>query len=244
MLAVATQINSHVSFDFGAGRWSGQSRSGDLYLVPSEVEPAFVVDGPNEYISIGIPFSTLASLLDEVQPSLRDFGRLHGMPFRDPLIEILCARLWAEAANDNPLRQLFVDTAVQTLAVALVGAAGHEHDHSKPRLSSPRLGRTIEYIEAHLDDDLAIADLATVAAMSNYEFARAFKAAVGMSPLKYVTQRRVDRAKEMLNNSGLSVTEIALACGFCNSQHFATIFRRLVHATPTAYRQEGQRIFL
>jgi len=68
-------------------------------------------------------------------------------------------------------------------------------------------------------------------------FIRAFKATTGMTPHAFLTDLRIARAAEQLKTRGLSITEVALACGFSSPGHFSTVFRRIVGVTPSKYRK-------
>ena len=80
-----------------------------------------------------------------------------------------------------------------------------------------------------------------MAHMSPDHFARSFKAATGLSPHQYVIQRRVERAKTLLSDTGLTVAEVARAVGFSNPSHLATHVRRVLGVSPGALRREGTR---
>jgi len=74
--------------------------------------------------------------------------------------------------------------------------------------------------------------------MSPYHFARSFKAATGLSPHQYVVHRRVERAKALLADTGLTIAEVARAVGFSNHSHLASHVRRLLGVSPRALRQD------
>jgi AraC family transcriptional regulator len=97
--------------------------------------------------------------------------------------------------------------------------------------------RVTEFIEEHLADDLSLATLAGLARLSPFHFARAFKQTLGTPPHRYHTERRIDRAKNLLASDVLSVTEIALAVGFGETSSFTAAFRRLTGRTPSAFRR-------
>ena len=99
------------------------------------------------------------------------------------------------------------------------------------------LAHVIDCVEARVDQDLRLASLASVAAMSVYHFARRFKETVGMSPHAYVLSRRLDRAQQMLRRRDRSLADIAVACGFSSQAHFTTAFRSAFGATPDKYRR-------
>jgi len=98
------------------------------------------------------------------------------------------------------------------------------------------LRRVREFIEAHLEESISIQALARIAGLSMYHFARAFKQSEGMTPHEYVIQRRVQRAKNLLAETDLPLSEIALAAGFSDQSHCARRFREHVGVTPTNYR--------
>ena len=106
-------------------------------------------------------------------------------------------------------------------------------------------GRTFDeilaYIEVNLPQPLSVAELAAMAGMAASGFVRAFKAGIGMSPASYITHRRVDEAKVLLEQTTESVCDIALQTGFANQSHFATVFRRFTEMTPSAFRSRVRR---
>jgi AraC family transcriptional regulator len=101
----------------------------------------------------------------------------------------------------------------------------------------PRTVRRIrEHIDAHLEQNVGIESLARLADLSQYHFARAFKRSVGMPPHRYLLRRRIERARELLTDTNMTLAEIALMLGFSDQSHFARRFRESVGTTPSAYR--------
>jgi AraC family transcriptional regulator len=103
-------------------------------------------------------------------------------------------------------------------------------------LPSPQLRRVLEYVAAHLDGPLTLQRLGGVADMDVFRFIRAFKQATGLSPHRYILEARIARAKELLRNRALSVTDVALQTGFATPSHFSVTFRRLANVTPREFR--------
>lgn len=98
------------------------------------------------------------------------------------------------------------------------------------------LRRVREYIEQHIEESIGLKDLAEVAGLSMFHFARAFKQSQGATPNCYLFQRRVERAQQLLAESDLPLSEIAIATGFSDQSHFARRFREHVGTTPAKYR--------
>lgn len=104
-------------------------------------------------------------------------------------------------------------------------------------LSPQRRQRVVDYIEARLSHPISLADIAAVAALSPHHFARAFKASMGMTPVRYVWQRRIELARRMLRETGAPLVDVALACGFGSQSHFTTAFKMATGVTPATYRR-------
>jgi AraC-like DNA-binding protein len=101
----------------------------------------------------------------------------------------------------------------------------------------PRAVRRVrEYVEAHLDESISVEVLAGIAGLSMFHFARAFKQSEGLTPHEYLVQCRIRRAQELLADTDLPLSEIALASGFSDQSHCARRFRERVGVTPSSYR--------
>ena len=140
------------------------------------------------------------------------------------------------------LTALYLDALLQLLALHLAreyvvaGVAPPVPVRGAP--PSVHLARALDYIEANLDREVRLADLAAVAGLSLFHFARAFKAQLGVPPHRYVLERRIERARRLLADRRRPVIEVAAACGFASPSHFATAFRRQSGMSPRAYRRQ------
>jgi transcriptional regulator GlxA family with amidase domain len=105
-------------------------------------------------------------------------------------------------------------------------------------LSPARTHRICEYIHSNLGQNISLEALAEMAGLSTHHFARAFKQTVGMPPHCYVLQRRIEHAQQMLRNTDLPMSEIALSAGFSDQSHLARHFRRLIGMSPSVVRWE------
>jgi len=132
------------------------------------------------------------------------------------------------------------ESLANVLAVHLIrhimapGRGVHERYGTLPQ---GRLRAVLEYIEEHLDAAPSLEELAAVARLSVYHFARQFKRATGLPPHQYVILRRVDRAKQLLQCGGdLSLAELAAHAGFSDQSQFTHHFKRIVGVTPGQFR--------
>jgi AraC-like DNA-binding protein len=93
------------------------------------------------------------------------------------------------------------------------------------------------FIEEHLSEPIPLATLADLTQLSPYHFCRAFKQSFGAPPHRYHATRRIERAKTLLAKRALSVTEIGLELGFCETSSFCSAFRKATGQSPTTYRR-------
>ncbi|MDE2972737.1 MAG: AraC family transcriptional regulator [Acidobacteriota bacterium] len=162
--------------------------------------------------------------------------------FRDPLIEGIGRTIRAEMLDPTPAGNMLVETLASALGVHLLqrhsNLASASPSLPVPRgaLDPGRLGRVRDFIETNLGEDLTIEALANEACLSPFHFARAFKAATGMAPHRYLTSRRLEKARSWISEGRLSLAEIAFRCGFSSQASFTRWFKRLVGATPGEYR--------
>jgi AraC family transcriptional regulator len=104
-----------------------------------------------------------------------------------------------------------------------------------------RLRAVVAYVEEHLDAGPTLEQLAAVARLSPYHFARQFQAATGLPPHQYVILRRVERAKQLLQaGTDLSLAEVAAHAGFWDQSQFSHHFKRLVGVTPRQFRMSAR----
>ncbi|HEX3414515.1 MAG TPA: helix-turn-helix domain-containing protein [Stellaceae bacterium] len=96
--------------------------------------------------------------------------------------------------------------------------------------------RVREYVDAHLGESMDLAELAAIAGLSVFHFARQFKQSAGVTPHSYLVQRRIERAQDMLARTDLALSEIAVAAGFSDQSHLARHFRQLLGTTPREFR--------
>jgi AraC family transcriptional regulator len=95
-----------------------------------------------------------------------------------------------------------------------------------------------EFVEEHLAEEIALVTLAKLANLSLHYFARAFKQSFGVPPHRYHMARRMVRARSLLQNSALSVTQIGIQIGFRETSSFTRAYRRFAGLTPSEFRRQ------
>ncbi len=155
-----------------------------------------------------------------------------------PVVVHAALAIAEEVRAGAPGGRLCAESLATALVASLLQSRAESHPQAQRRLalSGLRLGRVLDYISEHLGHGISLRDLAALVEMDVFGFVRAFKQSTGLPPHQYVLRARVQRAKALLRDERLSISDVALATGFATPSHFATTFRRLTRATPRAWR--------
>lgn len=197
-------------------RWSASSRR-----IVVSIEEAFMLRAAQELERNGAP------------------GFVNRWEFQDQQLRLLLTEMGREMESGWSTGPLYNDLLGMSLAVALVrkhsGEAGRT-EFAKGGMPKGRLKHVLDYIEANSDRDLGLDDLAQVAGMSRFHFARLFRSSMGVTPYQYLMSQRLQQAKTLLRAGTRSVAEIAAETGFLNASHFSRVFRKHVGVTPSGWR--------
>jgi AraC family transcriptional regulator len=161
--------------------------------------------------------------------------------FEDPTAARVLDLLSHEAALGDRSSRLFLEQAVDLLCMQLI--RGHSSIGALP-ISAPRRGlanwqvkRVTTYMRDHLDLEIGLQELATLIGLSRFHFCTAFRMATGHTPHEWLTVQRIQRAKELLTDLKLPITDIALTVGYQTPSAFAATFRKIAGVTPTEFRR-------
>ena len=157
------------------------------------------------------------------------------LSLNDPFIYNVCLLLLQEATLNGFLGPLYADTLAQALSVHLLRHYSSSQtipDAPSRSLTRNQVRRLESYIKERLRERLSLIELASVVGLSTNHFATQFKRSVGLSPHQFVIHCRVERAKELLIRSQLSVAEVATLVGFFDQSHLNRHLKRLLGVTP------------
>lgn len=194
------------------------------------------------------PFDALGlyvsqAALDEIAQSLRvprvdrlalKFGEI------DSVVHQLGQTLLHTLEQPNGTSTLFLDHVLHALNCHFVGSYGGIRLPSPPirgGLSPLQARRATEFIEAHLDGDINLRQVAEICELSVSHFARAFRHTFRKPPYQWLLERRIEKARDLLLNARLSLAEIAFRCGFTDQSGFNRSFKRICGATPGEWRR-------
>ena len=222
-------------------------RPGTSWICPAGIrETNIELSAPmEEVVHIFIPATLMeetALATYEIDPARAKLGYAGGLD--DPLLAQIGANFRKLLERGiEPTDRLLVDGMRSMLAAHLVG--NYAADRWLPPIASRstnsidpiRLKRVIDYINSHLEHELSLDELAGEACLSAFHFARLFRQATGLTPHRYVTERRLVAAKDRLRSGRLSLAEVALVTGFGSQSNFNRVFKRMTGCSPGQYRR-------
>lgn len=179
--------------------------------------------------------------LDDLPPAVEFRGDLC---FYNSHLRTLCGSLMAEVEHQGMHGALYAESLATAIVTVLLKVQEPWRISAAPS-SSPAsktsLRLVCDHIEANLAGDLHLESLGQLIGLGPDRFGEVFRSTLGVSPYRYVLQRRMDRARVLLHSTSLTITEIAVNLGFADHAHFTSTFRRLTEITPSRFRRESLR---
>lgn len=225
----------------GEQNYVGIYSKGDFSIVPAGTKGQYRTEGTDHFLQIEIEPEFLLKVA-------RETGKIDGKNLqlipkfkeRNSNIEQIIMMLHCELLRGSDYTSQFY---IESLTNALVVNLLRDYTVQKKDLSLESVGlsdskllNVTNYINDNIAAEIKLSDLAALAGISQFHFSRLFKKSVGISPIQYLIKQRIERAKLLLKNSELSVTEIALSCGFNSHSHLGKYFRQLTGFSPSEYR--------
>ena len=214
-----------------------QVHPGDIVVLPAGVGQRSRWNAAGEFMNLVFETAALGRSLDEAA----DDTTFELMPhFATQDLLVLQLGLSLRRVLQSGGDRLYAESLTTTLAVHLLQTYATRRPQLKTYsdgLARPQLQRVVDYIHSHLDADLSLETLSTLAGMSAHYFAQLFKQSTGAAPHQYVIRCRVEQAKTLLAQPDLSIADIAYRVGFAHQSHLNRHFKRLVGTTPGQWRQ-------
>jgi AraC family transcriptional regulator len=226
------------------GKVEGRIGSGEVAIIPPGASWTCRAEGADlpSMLLLYLRPLFVRSAVSEVDFSHNELGLTPQIGFRDKHICHVAMSLLHELNEANVVGRLYADSLATGLAIQLVRrySALKDVHVGHGGMAPHKLRRAIALIDHHLLDEeegrVALRVVARDVHMSYFHFSRAFKQSMGMTATNYIAERRIERAKKLLEETELPISEIALRSGFSSQSHFTTAFRRLAGATPKAFR--------
>lgn len=215
-------------------------RRGAMHIHDLRRRPQVEVLDPFHTLNAYLPRSFLVAFCEHNNGRFQDFPGDHRASAIDPTVEALLCSLQPALQHPHEATTLFLDHVSMALAAHLCGTYGtlsRVTPLGVGGLSALHLQRCLMRIEDELDSDITLEMLAGETGLSNRHFTRLFVRSMGMPPHRYLLERRVARARQLLGEPQLSLSEVAQACGFADQSHFTRVFSCAMGKSPGAYRR-------
>ncbi|HTD04426.1 AraC family transcriptional regulator [Undibacterium sp.] len=208
---------------------------GDIDIVPAGFAGEWEDEAPCSVLTVSLTPALMAATAARMQLDPAQHQIRPQLQLRDKRIEHIAWALKAEADAGHSSGALYLESLGTALAVHLLGPGtptGSAAGVSSRQLPARQWQQVIAYIEAHLDADLSLAQLAAVAGLSVSHFKLLFKQSAGISAHQYVMRRRVEYAKELILRGRDQMSQIALQSGFAHQSHMARCMRQVLGVRP------------
>jgi AraC family transcriptional regulator len=227
----------------GGERQETRSRVGKIWLSPASIPmDEICITGPQRVLHLFLPAQPFRSLENDEMPRIGPYSLRYLADIEDEMIRQIGLAILSEMASETAAGRMLVETSALALSARLA------HSYAEPVSVRPqksrahgldqiRLRRVLDNIAQHLDEDITVAHLASVACLSSFHFARMFKASLGIAPHRFVSQQRLERAMVLLAEGKQSLSDIALSSQFSSQASFSRAFRRATGMTPGEYRR-------
>jgi AraC family transcriptional regulator len=220
------------------------AKTSAIWLSPAGVDKEIVITAPiPQTMHLYLPTSMFDRLKDDFNlPVAPAHSIRHAYGIDDEVIDQLGRSILSELANETAAGRMYVETASLALGARLLQKHSDSGECASTEPSSlyidhVRMRRVLDYISAHISDEITLESLAGIAGYSVFHFARKFTLAMGISPARYVSQRRLENAMAELAAGKLPLAEIALNAHFSSQASFTRAFHRATGVTPKEYQR-------
>ncbi len=224
------------------GPWRGQyMRQGDLFLRPAgrapyELRWQAISSQPVQTLFLQLHSDLVSRTTQELAGAATGQATLvENTGFQDLLLMQLCLTLWHDLKRQVPAEKLYLQSIAQLIAVHLLRGGSPAVENGQT-LTRQQMRHVTDFIQAHLDQDLSLDQLAQQAGLSPYHFSRMFRQTTGESPHQFVLGRRIELARQLLTETDAALAQVALQSGFASQSHLSSVFKRRLGLTPRAYR--------
>ena len=216
-------------------------RAGCTTLYDIKRDPRFVINNPFHSVHFYFPRAALNLIADNAEaPRIGDLRYQPGAGVDDPVMRALVTSLMPTFEKPEQASRIFIEHVTMAVGVHAAKTYGGMQPvvrQLRGGLAPWQMKRTEETLAANLEGDVSLADLANDCGVSVSHFSRAFRQSTGMSPHQWLLKRRVDQAKSLLRDRTLSLSDVALSCGFADQSHFTRVFARTSGLSPGAWRR-------
>lgn len=217
----------------------GPVQEGSIGIYHLDDEPRFNLMSPFDSLLFYVPEIVLDELADDnCAPRISELSPQDGVP--DPIMHQLGRVLLPALESPQVVGNLYFDHLALAIFSHLASQYGRfRNEPTRPSggLSGRQERLAKELLSADLAEEPSIADIARACHLPESRFVRAFRQSTGAPPHRWLRGFRIERAKDMLFNTALSLAQVAYECGFSDQSHFTRVFAEFMGTTPGAWRR-------
>ena len=220
----------------------GATTPGTVHVTGPSIEVRCLFRRPYDVLHLHVPNNLITECARDMTAGTMAMLGLYGVPRRDMTVDALSRALLDADRVGGSFGQLYADCIGIAIIARLLASANRMAERPKvSALPRWRLKRAIDYFETSIGKPVSLGEVASSVGLTRMHFAAQFRAATGLRPHEYLLRRRIERAQEMLAETGMSLVDIALSVGFQTQSHFTSVFKRYAGQPPRAWRESLPR---
>jgi len=228
----------------GERKYLGNIRRGDICIKPTDYSGFWSWEEPDDSLVFSIKPNFLRQIASE-----NDFLNPDGVELlpvlnsNDEQLNNLAVLFQRELNHGQEGSLMYLESLSNVLGVHLLRhyckVPATEKVGYREGLPAYKMKQVIDYINAHLADEISLGELANQVKLSQSHFSALFRKSAGQSPYKFLTETRINRAKQLLLTTDMTIAEVAVNVGFCDQSHLSRHMRRLLNLSPRQVREQA-----
>jgi len=234
-----------LSLGFEGRNLRGKVHAGEVAIIPARTAWSYESRGPvvRNVLLLFLRPVIVRSVVERFDCARKEHALTPQIGFRNRQMRHITMSLLGELNQTNVVGRFCANSMATSLALLLIRHYNSLKDMSRGQggMAPHKLRKAIAMIDSYLESEqegrVALCRVAKDVGISYCHFSRVFKQSMGMTPTSYIAERRIERAKRLMEETDLAISEIALRAGFSSQNQFTTSFRRLAGVTPRSFRK-------
>jgi AraC family transcriptional regulator len=222
--------------------FQGRVRAGEVAIIPAGNAWTYESHGAviRSTLLVFLGPLVVRTVLEELEFARKELVITPQIGVQSKHIRHIAMSLLSELNQPNVVGRLCADSLATGLALQLIRhySSIKEVNSGQGGMAPHKLRKAIAMIDGYVEQGkVALRTVARDVGISYCHFSRVFKQSMGMTPTSYIAERRIERARKLMEETDLAISEISVRAGFASQSHFTTSFRRLAGVTPRSFRK-------